>query len=108
MVSHHDDWDVKASTNVSVVISGLEVGRTFRVRRFLVDADTSNAHTRWQQLGCPQDPTDAEYAAMQRAGELILVEDYITECWDGNAGLVATLNAHAVTLFELSPLALGI
>jgi len=41
-----------------------------RLRHFRIDDSHSNAFTEWQRMGSPQQPTPAQYARLEKAGQL--------------------------------------
>ncbi len=41
---------------------------------YRIDDTHSNAHTAWLQMGSPQAPSPDQYAALERASELTLLE----------------------------------
>ena len=53
-----------AETPVAVTVGNLPAG-SYRLRHYRIDAEHSNAHTRWQALGSPQDPTDEQLAEIR-------------------------------------------
>lgn len=104
LASHHDDSDVRARTTVTLDVRGLQPGRTYRVERYTIDSEHSNAHTVWLQMGAPQAPTPEERGALRRAGELALAEEGMLRARaDGSATAELDLEAHAVALVMLRP-----
>jgi xylan 1,4-beta-xylosidase len=85
-------------------LAGLPNAPRFLVRHYRIDATHSNAYTVWQQLGRPQNPTSEQYAALERAGHLQLLE---SPRWVDSAGGKATLSfalpRQGVSLVALSP-----
>ena len=59
-----------AAAPVETTVSGLANVKSVLVRRYCVDHDHSNSYTAWQALGSPQQPTPAQYAAVEAAGQL--------------------------------------
>ncbi|MBI3960768.1 MAG: beta-xylosidase [Chloroflexi bacterium] len=103
LCSHHDDWDVDVSTEVSVVLSGLDPNRTYAVQRSLVARGSSNAYTAWLAMGKPQSPSATQIAELRAAARLKTekVGDFVAT--DGNGTLAMTLPAHSVCLLQLIP-----
>jgi hypothetical protein len=63
-----------------------------------VDAEHSNAFTRWQRMGAPTAPSDAQYAELVAAGQLATIgepADVIVE--GGTARIAPTLPRRAVS-----------
>jgi xylan 1,4-beta-xylosidase len=98
--SHHDDWDVTTSTNVALEIRGLPDGN-YRLRRSLIDATHSNAHTIWQAMGAPQQPTDEQRQRLREAGGLEAVAESPVGASDGRLQFDVILAAQSVCLIEI-------
>jgi xylan 1,4-beta-xylosidase len=72
LVWHYHDDDVAgpdAAVSLAVQHLPLASGRA-RLTHFRVDDEHSNAFTRWQRMGAPTAPTDAQYAELVAAGQL--------------------------------------
>ena len=68
---YHDDDVIGPAANVEVALSGLPVRNdSARWRHFRVDDSHSNAFTEWKRMGSPQPPTPAQYAQLEKAGQL--------------------------------------
>ncbi len=71
--NYHDD-DLPAPPGaVELSIAGLPSGRVL-LHHYRVDRDHSNSYQRWKEMGSPQSPSLAEYAELERAGQLQMVE----------------------------------
>lgn len=104
LASHHDDWDVQGATAVQVDVTGMAPGRTYKMRRYQIDAEHSNAYTAWMRMGRPQQPEAEQRAILERAGTLALVEERSCTALSGGClQLDLLLPAHAVCLIELVP-----
>jgi xylan 1,4-beta-xylosidase len=105
---HHDDWDVKGTTAVTVQVAGLPTGESYTVYQSLVAEGHSNSYTAWDQMGQPQSPTADQLAALKRAARLeteevgqIMVADH-----SGGYGSVTVeidLPNHSVCLIQFVP-----
>lgn len=101
--SHHDDWDVTTPTDVQLCIQGAEPGRRYRVYRSLVAKGSSNAYTAWEEMGKPQQPSDAQLATLKQAarlkteaaGEIVAGTEELT--------LSMRLPTHSACLIQLVP-----
>jgi beta-xylosidase len=100
---HHDDWDVHRTTTVQLELSGLEPGQTYAVRRTTIDANHANAHTAWQQMGCPQPPDAHQLSRLHAASRLVPASLGNAVAANGQAILTLTLETHSVSLLELAP-----
>jgi xylan 1,4-beta-xylosidase len=73
--NYHDDDLPAAAELVRVDLKGIPagVGRVL-LRHYRIDETHSNAWTVWKKMGSPQQPTAEQYAALERAGQLELLE----------------------------------
>lgn len=101
---NYNDDDVDApDTPVSLSIAGLPAAAAHvQVRHYRVDRDHSNAYAVWQQMGAPQNPTPEQYARLEAAGQLQLLDSprrLGTE--SGKVELKFTLPRQAVSLVQV-------
>lgn len=77
LVWHYHDDDVPGATaDVALTIANLPAKVTAaRLTHYRVDATHSNAYTLWQSLGSPPAPTPPQYAQLEAAAQLGLVEN---------------------------------
>jgi len=66
---YHDDDLPGRSADVTLTLDKLPA-RPTRIQEFRIDADHSNAYTAWQKMGSPPQPTQAQYAQLEQAGQL--------------------------------------
>ena len=103
MVWHYHDDDLPGpAANVTLELSGLP-GKVKNptLRHFRIDAAHSNAFEAWKDMGAPQQPTPAQYALLEKAGQLALLERPHPAKVPHGAGTVAiTLPRQAVSLLE--------
>jgi xylan 1,4-beta-xylosidase len=76
LVWHYHDDDVPGPTaNVALSAVGLPEGvREATLEHFRIDEDHSNSFAVWKRMGSPQIPTAEQYAELQRAGKLGMLE----------------------------------
>jgi xylan 1,4-beta-xylosidase len=67
--NYHDDDLPGPAANVELTIAGLPNGRP-ALMHYRVDSDHSNAYTAWKLMGSPQSPTRAQYAQLEKVGQL--------------------------------------
>src|SRR5262249_39360009 len=102
--NYHDDDLPAADSPVSLLIGGLprEAARRL-VHHYRIDGEHSNAYTAWKQLGSPQSPTPEQYARLESAGQLQLLN---SPEWfwnqEGQIRIEFPLPRQAVSLIELS------
>jgi xylan 1,4-beta-xylosidase len=91
--------------DVCVRVEGLKDIQQLRVTEYRIDEHHSNAHTVWEQLGCPDWPDDEQIAAMRSREKLEAVfEDHPVAASGGVAEVKLSLPVHSVSLlvFELN------
>jgi len=81
----------------------LSDGRTYGVRRHVVDDTHGNAHTAWVRVGEPQRPSSEQLRALRRAAEPEAEEETTSTATDGKVALTLLLQTHAACLVELIP-----
>ena len=102
--NYHDDDLPAPPSEVRLTVAGLpaEAGRVL-LRHHRIDDTHSNAFSAWKQMGSPQHPTPDQYARLEAAGQLELLE---SPRWAGaGAGAVELafpLPRQGVSLIELS------
>ncbi len=106
LVWRHTDDQYQTSRDesaVSLTIRNLP-DRSFRLRHYRIDADHSNAHTVWKELGSPQDPTPDELARITaRQGLEELEEARSVSPERGAVTLDTTLPLPSASLLILEP-----
>jgi len=70
--NYHDDDLASAAAPVHLTIAGVPAARAM-VEHYRIDETHSNSYTAWQRMGSPQQPTPAQYAALEAAGQLQLL-----------------------------------
>jgi xylan 1,4-beta-xylosidase len=73
--NYHDDDVAAPDAPVTLALAGLprSVNRA-QVRHYRIDADHSNAWTVWKQMGSPQNPSPEQYARLEAAGQLQMLD----------------------------------
>jgi len=76
LVWHYHDDDVTGPTaEVELALNNLPVrSGGARLWHFRIDDNHSNAFAEWQHMGSPQQPTPAQYARLEKAGQLASLE----------------------------------
>ena len=102
--NYHDDDLPAPAADVRLTVAGLPAtaGRLL-LRHYRIDDSHSNAYTVWKQMGSPQHPTPDQYARLEAAGQLELLE---SPRWVGARGGLVDLDfllpRQGVSLIELS------
>ena len=71
--NYHDDDLAAPDAPVTLTIAGLPAGRA-TITHQRIDEDHSNSYSAWLEMGSPQQPTPAQYAALEKASELQTIE----------------------------------
>ncbi len=100
---HYHDDDVPApDAPVELEISGAGWNGPAKLSHFRVDGQHSNAHTLWQNMGAPPQPTIAQYIELEKAGQLALLEPpTVVKVEKGTANLRFDLPRGAVSLLVI-------
>jgi xylan 1,4-beta-xylosidase len=96
--NYHDDDLPAPATQVELSISGLPARRA-TVEHHRVDGDHSNTYETWKRMGSPPQPTADQYAQLEKAGRLALLEpSKPLEVSEGKVNLSFTLPRQGVSL----------
>jgi xylan 1,4-beta-xylosidase len=68
--NYHDDDLPGPEARIALSVTGLPAGRRLTLTHYRVDQTHSNAYTKWQEMGSPKIPTQAQQSALERAGQL--------------------------------------
>jgi len=102
--NYHDDDVAGPDTPVRMNVTGIPqaAGRVL-IRHYRIDRDHSNAYTVWKQMGSPQQPTAEQYARLESAGRLELLESpQWVPAKSGSIELAFPLPRQAVSLVQVS------
>ena len=101
--NYHDDDLPAPDAPVRMMVAGLPDGvARVQVRHFRIDRGHSNAYTVWQQMGSPQEPSAEQYARLEAAGRLALLEPPRSISAKRNSvDLQFALPRHAVSLVQV-------
>lgn len=70
--NYHDRDIIDAGSPVSVTIKGIPA-KTVQMTHYRIDQAHSNSYTAWKQMGSPAQPTPAQIAALEKAGQLAIL-----------------------------------
>lgn len=71
--NYHDDDLPAPASPVTLAVAGLPEGRVL-LHHYRVDKAHSNAYTAWKKMGLPQYPTSRQYAELEKAGQLEMLD----------------------------------
>jgi xylan 1,4-beta-xylosidase len=73
--NYHDADSPAPDASVRLDVAGVPAGAgRVLMRHYRIDQGHSNAYTAWKEMGSPQDPTTRQYARLEAAGQLQLLE----------------------------------
>jgi len=73
--NYHDEDVPAPGADIAVSIKGVPAtAHRVLLQHYRIDNDHSNAYTVWKEMGSPQNPTAEQYARLQAAGQLELLE----------------------------------
>ena len=101
--NYHDDDVPGPTAAVDLQLSGLPLDTgNARLTHYRIDQDHSNAYTAWQKMGSPQQPSADQYAELEKAGQLALLNDPESVPFQGGkASIKINLPRQAVSLLVL-------
>jgi xylan 1,4-beta-xylosidase len=102
--NYHDDDVAAPDAAVQLRIGGLpDSARRVSTRHYRIDQRHSNSYTAWKAMGSPQQPTQEQYAALEAAAQLQVLESpRWIEAHSGELRLEFALPRQGVSLIELT------
>ena len=67
--NYHDEDKQGPAVPIQINLNGLPA-KTIRMTRYQIDNEHSNSYERWKKIGSPQNPTPAQIAELEKAGQL--------------------------------------
>lgn len=101
---YHDDDVTGPDASVKLNLKSIPGDkRNLKVSEYRIDQEHGNAFTVWKRMGSPQQPTSEQYTALEKAGQLTLMESPKTlSIQEGSAQLSFSLPRQAVSLLLLN------
>lgn len=102
--NYHDDDLPAVAAAVTTTVSGLPlIAKRVQIRHYRIDQTHSNSYTVWQAMGSPQQPTPAQYAQLEAAGQLqMLGSPEWRSPLKGSLDLAFSLPRQGVSLIEIT------
>ncbi|MCX6606949.1 MAG: beta-xylosidase [Acidobacteria bacterium] len=102
--NYHDDDLPAVAAAVTTSVTGLPLtAKRVQIRHFRIDRTHSNSYTVWQAMGSPQQPTPAQYAQLEAAGQLqMLGSPEWRSPLKGSLDLAFSLPRQGVSLIEIT------
>ncbi len=103
MLWNYHDVDKKGEfSKVSIDITGI-TSSSAKLIHYRIDDDHSNSYELWKKMGSPQNPTPAQIAALEKAGQLAMVKPpKKVSISKGTLHVETDLPRQAVDLFQLT------
>jgi xylan 1,4-beta-xylosidase len=99
---NYTDDDVAGPVDSRTIAITHLPAKTVSITRWRIDDSLSNSYELWKKMGSPQNPTAAQYSALERAGQLQrLTEPGMMATPGGMLSMPVGLPAHAVELIKL-------
>jgi xylan 1,4-beta-xylosidase len=104
MAWNHDEEAPTPAAPVEVVVEGIPSTATrVLLKHYRIDERHSNAYTAWKEMGSPPNPTPEQYARLEAAGQLELLESPRWLWADkGTVRIEFTLPRQGISLLQLS------
>lgn len=97
---YHDDDLPGPEANIDLSVTGVPwPDSVLREAHYRIDAAHSNAFEFWRRLGSPKTPTEEQYAKLEKAGQLTLLETRSIRLEYGKLSCHLTLPRQGVSLF---------
>jgi xylan 1,4-beta-xylosidase len=102
--NYHDDDLPSAGAALQVTVGGVPAGvKKVLLEHYRIDDTHSNSYTVWKGMGSPQTPTAEQYARLQAAGQLQLLNSpEWLDVSDGKVTIETTLPRQATSLMRLT------
>jgi len=103
LVCHYHDDDVQGpEASVELSVSGLPwPDGIAHERHYRIDSGHSNSFEFWKRLGSPQNPTPQQYAQLEKAGHLAVLEERDVRIEQGRFSRQFELPRQAVSLIVI-------
>ena len=100
--NYHDDDLPAAAANIDLTIDGVPNARP-TLAHYRIDDQFSNSYEVWKKMGSPQNPTAAQYAELEKSGQLAKLEpDRRVDVQAGRLALNFSLPRQGVSLIHLT------
>ena len=102
--NYHDDDLPAEPAPVHLALAGIpNTAARVLIEHYRIDDEHSNAYTAWKRMGSPAQPSPEQYARLEAAGQLQLLDSpHWLEAKDGKVEIRFPLPRHAVSLVRLS------
>ena len=99
---YHDDDVAGPDAAVALTLDGIGFNKA-TLQHFRIDQEHSNAFTAWKKMGSPQNPTDEQYAQLEKTGRLSALDpSKAVQAENGRMNVAFELPRQAVSLLVFS------
>ncbi|MGZ3853737.1 MAG: GH39 family glycosyl hydrolase [Flavisolibacter sp.] len=98
--NYHDDDLPGEKEMVQLTVAGLP-STNIRLQEYRIDKDHSNSYELWKQLGSPQQPTQAQIAQLEKAGQLEQTGNLIKAVVNGILRMDVPLPRQGIVFYKL-------
>jgi xylan 1,4-beta-xylosidase len=99
--NYHDLNLVSPPASLNILVKGFPVTEV-TVRHYRIDQENSNSFEAWKKMGSPQTVSDEQYAELEEAGKLKMIEGPKTlKAENGEATISTEIEGQAVSLYIL-------
>jgi xylan 1,4-beta-xylosidase len=100
MVWHyHDDNLPGSDAKITLALKNLPATGPMQMTHYRIDNEHSNSFEVWKKMGSPQKPTDEQYAQLEKAGQLQMLEQpKAVDVRDGATDVELTLPRQGVSM----------
>jgi xylan 1,4-beta-xylosidase len=100
--NYHDSDTIAPVSQVEVRVKGIAAKKA-TLKHFRIDSNHSNSYEVWKKMGSPQQPTAAQIATLEKAGQLEMLEPPRSLAVTGGEALIKMdLPRQGVSLLQLS------
>jgi xylan 1,4-beta-xylosidase len=99
--NYHDVNIILPETAVKILIEGIPAKKAI-LTHYRIDQDNSNSWETWKHMGSPQYPTPRQYAKLEKAGMLKMIQGHLKiKVREGMAALDLSMPGQAVSLIKI-------
>ena len=94
--------EILPPSSVKVRVTGFLVDQV-KLSHYRIDQEFSNSYEAWKKMGSPQKPTPAQYAELEKSGQLqLLKEPEMVKVTNGEATINFQLPRQGVSLLKFT------
>ena len=101
MIWNYHDEDKKGNAEpVELNMAGIPATNV-RMTHYRIDHHNSNSYEAWKKMGSPQDPSSAQIAELEKAGQLQVIDKGVVNARSGTVVMKISLPRQGVSLIKL-------